>query len=82
MGRSTEDLQKIFEEGNKIWTNNGTYIDYNAMLSWLFEQDLEVVIYTYNVFYNIKTDASKVVCQHIEYVIVHKELISRSICAN
>ena len=80
--RSREDLKKIYDEGNKLWTHNNSFIDYPLLMKWCFDQELDVVLYTYGVFLSTQSEEGVKVCEHLSYIIAHKELVSYEIFPN
>jgi len=80
--RTDKQLEEIFKSAWRDWFKTG-FFDALDFLNWLFSQDIEVLLYVHSRFNDLPTESARSLArEYTEYVIVHKELVSLSVCIN
>lgn len=80
--RNFKELEKLYQLGYEQWFFYG-FFDAHALVDWLMKQEIDLLEYTHRRFSRVPNKkASEVGCEHVEYAMAHRKLVSLPLFPN
>lgn len=80
--RGFKELERLYQLGYEEWFFFG-YFDRMIFVDWLMKQEMDLLEYTHKRFSRVPNKkSSEIGCEHVEYAMTHRKLVSLPIFPN